>query len=592
MRLTRRGFAKGAGAALVAAWSSPVLTRLARAGTLDPAPFEFGVASADPRPDGALLWTRVGDPSVDRVRWEVAIADDALVPDFDPRKIVARGTAPVRAAADGTVELHLSGLPEPGRHYWYRFETREGRRSVPGRTKTTPEEPSRIRFAVCSCQDYAVGLYHAWADVAVQDLDFVLFLGDYVYETPDDPDALRRVRPAGEVFTLAGYHERYRTYRSDPDLREAHRLHPFISVWDDHEVVNDRWSAPTPGGSPDHDPAAEGAYAEREAAGHRAYLEWVPTTRPDPGDPRRIYRSFDLGPLAELVVIDTRAYRNAPVGARRQDLNPVKNLDPALSDDDRTMLGAAQKAWLKERLRRSTARWKLVGNQVPIGHLNLAALPDAAARIAAEVTGEGPFKVHRDGIPVLSDQWDGYQAERRELLEFLRNPEGDVGPAGEVTGHPDGIPDVVFLTGDAHTSWAQEVPVDPGDYPADAPVAVELVGTSITSINANEAIGQMTIGRPLPHGTTDPAKAAVFAVNRHLRYAELDSNGYYVVDVDTERLRVDYRFVTNPAGDVTSNPVENPSAVVAPAPGGSWLVPSGTSRLVPASRAPEVRRSG
>lgn len=139
------------------------------------------------------------------------------------------------------------------------------------------------------------------------------------------------------------------------------------------------------------------------------------------------------------------------------------------------------------------------------------------------------------------------------------------------------------MTGDAHTTWVMEIPVDPGDYPADAPVAAEFVGTSVTSINTNEQIGNLTIGRPLPHGAMNALAPAVLAQNRHVRWNELDSNGYYIVDLDSGRARVDYYFVVNPPGDVLTNPVENPAGLVMPAPGGAWVVARGSSRLLPAT---------
>lgn len=514
----------GAGAAVSL---RPLLPRLALAQDLDPAPFLHGVASGDPLPDSVIIWTRVTtEQSRVGVRWEVA-AD----PDFS--NLVKGGEFETGPERDHTVSVDVEGL-DPSSPYWYRFEAL-GERSRPGRTKTSPDgHVPAMTFAVASCQDYQVGHYSAWRHIAARPLDFVLHLGDYIYEYEDDGDDFRPVLPAHEIQTLADYRARHATYRSDPDLRAAHARHPFIHVWDDHEVANDRWKD----GAENHQ-EDEGDYEAREAAAYRAYFEWIPMRRPEETqDPTRIYRRFAFGDLVDLFMLDTRSYRDQPIGAF---LTP--NADPAISDPERTILGDEQEEWFKGGLTESPARWSLVGNQVMIAHLKYGNTPDQLAQPLSELTG-----LPRDGFTANYDQWDDYQPERREILEHLRD-----GTDGNV----------VFLTGDIHTSWANELYVNPGNSLMEDPVGAEFVGPSITSINLNELMG----GTP-PRTTSIAVEEFAKANNPHIRWTELDSNGYMVVTVTGDRVRGDWMFVS----DIT-----DPKATEHHAAG--WQVRPGSARL-------------
>lgn len=533
--------------------------------------FSLGVASADPTPDAVVLWTRVDDPRVFSVRYEVAA-------DREFRRVVDRGTAPV--GGDGTVVVDAVGLPEPGRHYWYRFHGAHGDVSATGRTRTAPTDPSRLRLAVTSCQDYQQGWYTVWRDVAAQRLDAVLFLGDYIYEYPTytEPWRVRRHHngggaPVGETYTLNDYRARYRLYRSDPDLRLAHRRHPFVTVWDDHEVAGDRWF----GGAVNHgdDPAEEAMpYEEREQAAVQAFFEYVPMRRAAMVAGRtHVFRRLEFGSLADLALLDARTFRSPGVGGTNRNFNPLANIDePGISAPGRTILGSEQRRWLLDHLHTSSARWKLIGNQLMMSPLNLVSLPDALGGIVADATQRPeasplPVTYHRDGIPVNTDQWDGYHAERREVLGFVRDR---------------GIDNVVFLTGDIHIGWSTEVHVEQGDAPVGEPVAAEFVCPGISSENFNERIGMLTIGQPLPHGATAAAGPAALATNRHVRYVDFDANGYVLVDVDRHRVKAEHRVLVNPLGtDVRVNPVENRRARVVPATGGTWAVVSGSPRLQP-----------
>jgi len=641
-----------------AAWAMPSVGRRAWAtqhgGFDDPdagTGLSLGVASFDPTPDSVLLWTRVDDPA-DMGTVEVKIVDpDAGGLTVGPAWMaVDPGLVADPQSADQTITVDvatllaangISGGLVDGRSYTYTFRAgADGHHeSATGTTRTLSGDPQRLRLAVASCQDWQLGHYAAWRDVAATDLDAVLFLGDYIYEygsygvgeefTHADGIAypthhgrthvVRPHRPATstpggivvgttsvpEAQHLDEYRDRYRLHRTDPALRLAHRAHPFICVWDDHEVAGDRYAdgavnhGDDENGDPREDPDSEFhvPYDDRRANGEQAYQEYLPGrlgTHPDT-DELTTYRSLRLGSLAELTLLDSRTFRDRNASdASNRDFNPLNNRDvPAISDEGRTILGEWQKEQLKNSWRNAQdggVRWKLVGNQLMMSPLNLASFPDVAGQVAEDFTkGSGeplPVTWHRDGIPVNIDQWDGYHAERRELLTFLRH--GVDGRTGDgehalkqvhdVVPGASGIQNVVFLTGDIHIHWSMECHLDWGDAGVDDPVAVEFVGAGISSENFNERIGDLSIGRPLPHGSSGAISRAAIATNRHLRFADFDSNGWVYVDVDRDRVHAEHRVLIDAPG---ANPVENPMASSLTAPGASWMVTPGLSRLLP-----------
>lgn len=504
---SRREFVRRAAAVSAAAWAAPILLPSVAASkrSLDPSPFHFGVASGDPLLDRVMIWTRVtpkGRAPLVPVRWEVA-AD----PGFS--KVAARGLAEASSSDDYTVQVDVGGL-DPGRRYFYRFES-QGERSRVGRTRTAPEDPNELKFAMASCQSYPDGFYAAWNHIAGRDLDFVLHLGDYIYEYGGTVEGFgaseRPHKPDHEIVTLSDYRTRYANYRSDASLRAAHAAHPFIAVWDDHEVANDRWRE----GAENHQPEEEGKYGKRRDAGYRAYFEWMPVRRSDPTDPNRLYRDFSFGQLADLFMIDTRTYRDQPHGTLF-----APNVDPQYTSEDRTILGDQQERWLHKGLSDSGARWRLVGNQVMVAHLTYGMMPDELGAPLQELTGQS-----KDGFPVNPDQWDGYQFDRTQLFDVIVKK---------------GIDNTLFLTGDIHTSWANELKVDP-DNPLEDPIAAEFVGPSITSANIDEITGA-------PARTISLAlEAAAQANNPHIRWVELDSHGYVLVSVNRERAQGEWYFV-------------------------------------------------
>lgn len=485
--ISRRDFLWVATASGLVAW--PLPAAFAQRSSTEGKLFRHGVASGDPLTDRVMLWTRVTPPPTRSatgpiaVTWQVA-TDERL------RDVVAHGTAQAADSHDFTVKVDAGGL-KPGRTYYYAFDT-GGERSPIGRTKTLPAgSVDRLRVASVSCSNYPAGFFNVYRCLANRsDLDAVIHLGDYIYEFANgvygDGTATERVpQPPKEAITLADYRSRYATYRSDVDLQEVHRVHPFIVVWDDHELANDAWS----GGAQNHN-EGEGDWATRQAAAYQAYLEWMPI-RESSAKGIHLYRTLRFGDLADLVMLDTRGLRDQQV--------PATDFD-RLVDPKRTLLGAEQEAWFFDQLRssqRAGTRWRVLGQQVLFSPLT-----PPGARVQN------------------TDVWEGYPAARRRIFDFLNS---------------DKITDVAILTGDVHSSWAFDVPADPfGGYSRNSgtgAAAVELVTPAISS-------------PPLFSDAASRERAPMLRlVLPHLKYLDGANRGYVLLDVGRERLQADWYFV-------------------------------------------------
>ncbi|MGY3335760.1 alkaline phosphatase D [Streptomyces filamentosus] len=508
---TRRTVVK---AAAVTAAAGPALLGAAAPALADaPAPaFLHGIASGDPLPDGVLLWTRV-TPSPEavpgsglgadvRVDWEVA-------EDRSFARVVASGTATATAAADHTVKADVRGL-RPATPYFFRF-TAGSAVSATGRTRTAPAADAAVpgvRFGVVSCANYEAGHFSAYRHLAGRaDLDAVLHLGDYIYEYasgvyPEAKDTVRTHEPRHEIVSLADYRTRHGRYKTDPDLQALHAVHPVVAIWDDHEFANDAWT----GGAENHTPGAEGDWAARVAAAKRAYFEWMPVRTSTEGT---VFRRIRFGRLADLHLLDLRSFRSAQ----------AKTGSGAVDDPERTITGRAQLDWLKSGLAGSDAAWQLVGTSVMISPVAFGSLPAYLLEPLAELLG-----LPAEGIAVNVDQWDGYTDDRKELLAHLSSR---------------AIRNTVFLTGDIHMAWANDVPAKAATYPLSASVATEFVVTSVTSDNLDDLLNVA------PGTLSVVAAGAVKAANRHVKWVDMDHHGYGVLDVTAERSQMDYYTVSD-----------------------------------------------
>lgn len=393
-------------------------------------PFALGVASGDPLPDGVVLWTRLLSDSLREnvaVNWEVA-ADDQF------RRIVKTGRTTARPELAHSIHIEVAGL-QPAQWYYYRFHA-PGASSPVGRTRTAPaggKRVDRLHFAFASCQDYQAGYYTAYKHMIKEDIELVVFLGDYIYEggrAPNSPRPHADIEPR----TLQEYRDRYAVYKSDPLLQEAHRLFPWIVVWDDHEVA-DNWAGRFPSWA-----RADERFFERRAGAAKAYYEHMPLRRSSipRGPDMQLYRRLDFGDLARFHILDTRQYRS-----RQACGDGIKNC-PEAAEQNRTMLGDAQERWLFDGLSRSGTQWNIPANQT--------------------------MMTKTDGMPGVEeayamDNWPGYEHSRVRLCEFLeaRKPSGPI-----------------VITGNNHHHFVADLKADFRNPNAPA-AATEMLGTSISS---------------------------------------------------------------------------------------------------------------
>lgn len=457
-------------------------------------PFYHGVASGDPLPDAVIIWTRVTteDASV-TVSWKMAT--DTLF-----SNVVQTGTATTNATRDYTIKVDVTGL-QPATYYYYQFE-HEGRKSLIGRTKTAPSgDNDHVRFALVSCANFENGYFNAYEHIATRnDIDAVLHVGDYIYEYAVGglPGSMteRPSEPANEIITLDDYRVRYSHYRLDPQLRAVHQQYPFITVWDDHETANNSWY----GGAENHTPGTEGDWFVRKANGKQAYFEWLPV-RESTVDSFRAYRKINYGNLADVVVLDTRL-------EGREEQGGVNN-----QDTNRTILGHDQYNWLIGNIDDTTTQWKIIAQQVMMAPLLLGT------------------------IGLNDDQWDGYPQERLRLFNHILN---------------NNIKNFVVLTGDIHTSWANELKLTGLNS-----AGVEFVTTSVTTTNA-DIIGSIPLN-----------PAALFPA---VEWADLTNHGYIIVDITKDKVQADWNFVN------TIDQIDASAAVAA-----SWFVNDGERTLNEAS---------
>ncbi|MFH8411843.1 alkaline phosphatase D family protein [Streptomyces collinus] len=508
----RRTVVKAAAATAVLA--GPLAATLpARA--VDQAPaFLHGVASGDPLPDGVLLWTRVtpvpeaipgsGAGPDTEVSWTVA-EDKAFT------TIVAKGSTTATAASDHTVKADIRGL-KPGTDYWFRFSA-GGTDSPAARTRTAPAHDAAVtglRFGVVSCANWEAGWFSPYRHLAARgDLDAWLHLGDYIYEYGTGEygtrgKVVRPHAPAHEIVTLADYRTRHARYKTDPDLQALHAAAPVVAIWDDHEFANDAW----PGGAENHTEGAEGTWSARQAAAKQAYFEWMPVRTAIAGT---TYRRLRFGKLADLSLLDLRSFRS----------QQVKVGNGEVDDPDRTLTGRAQLDWLKAGLTSSDTTWRLVGNSVMISPFAIGSLSADLLKPLAKLLG-----LPQEGLALNTDQWDGYTDDRREILAHLRT---------------NAIRNTVFLTGDIHMAWANDVPVDAGTYPLSPSAATEFVVTSVTSDNLDDIV-------KVPEGTVSAVAAPVIrAANRHVHWVDTDRHGFGVLDITAERAQMDFYVVSDRA---------------------------------------------
>ncbi|MCC6663317.1 MAG: alkaline phosphatase D family protein [Polyangiaceae bacterium] len=516
-----------------------------------------GIASGDPKPDSVILWTRAlpkaGSGSVN-VIYEIA-SDEAF------ETVIATGSVDVDETTDWTVRIKPTGL-SPYTAYHYRFKA-EQTQSVNGRTKTAPaaDQDVPVRFAFASCQDFVGRYYHSWkAFLSEAPVDFVVWLGDYIYETDGDPD-FQTTAPDRKITipdgieiapkvkaakSLEDYRGLYRQYRSDEHLQKVHASYPFIIIWDDHEFANDSWA--------DHatdfndKKGDEKSTARRENA-NQAWFEYQPAdvsfdaNQAFPDD-LVIYRTLRYGKHVELFMTDQRSYRDdhcipeggktsdkpagAPAGMPTYDEAGKLSANSSLGSRNfckkeafdkieafvkPKVLGDKQKQWFVDGMKASTASWKFWGNETQLLQMTVDLTLPAVPIIF-------------QGIWYLTvDQWDGFRTERKELLQAL-----------------SGVENLVVLTGDIHAFYAGELHVD-FDAPGAKPIGVEYVCAGISSspfqeIVANQVLALDADGKfGLKELAQDVTKfdAALTTANPHYKHIDSFAHGIAIVDVNADK---------------------------------------------------------
>lgn len=462
--------------------------------------FTLGVASGEPRPTSVVLWTRLAPHPRQRdggmplesvpVRWEVA-ADQRFT------RVVRSGSVMADAASAHSVHVDVTGLM-PGQEYFYRFVA-GGQVSPAGRTRTAPDPesmPGRLRMALASCQHYEAGHFAVHRHIADSDVDLVLFVGDYIYET--EMRSFLQVRRHPHVFpddvakfTLTDYRLHHASYKLDPNLQASHAAHPWLLVWDDHEVLNDYAGLTEPGGL-DH-----AAFVKLRAAAYQAYFEHLPVspTRSPVAATMRMHDRYEWGQLAELWTLDTRQFRSSHVcqGWRGPSNGRMLLNCPAANGAERTMFGPEQEDWLSDGLASSTRNWKFI--------LQSTQISPAGLRL--------PF-----GEKLLyGDGWDAFPAARARLMEAIAQPR---------------VPGVVCLGGDVHRHVAANLRHQPQDRRSPV-VASEVVTSSVTSRGLSELLTQW-----------------LKASNPDVLHMRSDERGYVQLDVTPDQIQVDFKGTATP----------------------------------------------
>ena len=433
---------------------------------------------------------------------------------------------------------------KPATRYYYRFKSANSISDV-GTTLTLPKENvSQVTFGVFSCSNYPAGFFTPYADAASQqNIDFVLHLGDYIYEYDGEGYATEHAKELGrtfaedndtELYTLEDYRKRYALYRTDQGLLDLHRAKPFIVVWDDHEITNDTYKD----GAENHQ-EDEGDFYARRAAAVQAYYEWLPI-RPTFGESRlEIYRQFTFGDLVDLYMLDTRVLARDKQLAYSDFRDPdtkafdLPGFTKAISAPERGLLGDAQRTWLNTAMNDSKAKWQVLGQQLLIGRMmfpasifngvpfekipaHVHALANSKRRkLAGETISAQEEKLLAAAMPYNLDAWDGYPVEREQLLTAVQQ-----------LNKP-----VIALAGDTHNAWHNTLTLQDGTA-----VATELATSSVSSPGMEhylkmDADTASTMAEDLPVLIDD------------LAYCNLHQRGYLTVSFTEKQAVATWRYV-------------------------------------------------
>lgn len=447
-------------------------------------PFAIGVASGDPQSDSVTIWTRlIVDPQSENTLQEPILVTWIIASDPELANVVLSGTTLASPKTAHSVHVRVLNLM-PMTQYWYQFNVGSHRSDV-GRTRTLAsesDEVNELNFAVVSCQHYEQGFFTPYKFLAREDLDFVIHLGDYIYEK-DSPTQKFRDHLGPEPYNLEQYRMRYAQYKSDRYLQLAHAAFPWIMMWDDHEVDNDYASDLSEDYSPPN------TFAERRKAAYQAFLEHQPLQTENPGDVGTVelYRNYTIGNLATFYLLDVRQYRSdQPCGTTTSGGGQIVQDCGERNSQEQTMLGKTQTKWLQSKLTSSSSKWNLIAQPLLMSQLD-------------EIVGTAKG--------FWTDAWDGYTVSRQMIFDTFVNSQ---------------VNNPVVLSGDIHSFWAIELKTDFNEIESQT-IAAEFVGTSLSSF-----------GVPFDQFNR------FLKENRHVKYFESRERGYMKCNLKRDILTVEF----------------------------------------------------
>nr|OQO28862.1 hypothetical protein B0A51_03444 [Rachicladosporium sp. CCFEE 5018] len=489
--------------------------------------FTHGIASGDPYSDSVILWTRVA-PTADNDRSNVTVSGTVplynhlteeyvrastqpicvsyvVARDEDLKRVVSQGRAYTSSDIDYTVKVEAKGL-KAFTQYWYQFRVCGSELVSPkGRTKTAPranDDVSDIGLAVYSCSNFPNGFFNAYGNSARKDnVDYVLHLGDYIYEYATS-NSLRPVQPRKEIFSLYDYRRRLATYRTDSDLLLSHSKFAWITI---AEFANNGYRDGFSGMNNTEDSfirAGRVSVDQRKMNAVRAYFEWMPLRQVDMDDGLRVWRSFALGKLVDLVMLDTRNYDRS-ITTLNWNTDYVTEIS---NDAGRTLMGGLQESWFYRQLinsKKRAAKWRLIGSQIVFSRVNITTWFG---------TEENPYN---------SDAWDGYFANKNRTLKTL---------------YDNNIGNNIFMSGDSHLNWASDlVWLDEKSYnpkTGAGSLGAEFAGTAVSSSSPFGASSSLR--------QTNNQSSLLIRDNSELQWQEGYYRGYYELQISTQKVVAQY----------------------------------------------------
>lgn len=525
--LNRRAMLKGSGALALSPWALQACSTIQNPAVGEM--FSHGVASGEPSQRSVLLWTRVSPQSNESaaVVWQ-------LSSDLDFENIIAAGSVNTNASVDFTVKVTVAEL-QPGTRYYYRFRCNSVESEI-GRTRTLPEgKLDTLGLAVSSCSNYPFGYFNVYEAIALDDdVEFVLHLGDYIYEYGAEGyggDVARRINrvhePAHEVVSLQDYRLRHAQYKADECSRLMHAAHPLIPTWDDHESANNPYMY----GAQNHQQASEGDWYQRRADSLQAFYEWMPVAEPGAAGSREaLWRHFEFGDLASLTTLETRHTGRSVQMDYADHLPAIDSWEKrnafvrdVMWDPSRKMLSSEMEAFLAEKLTDSKAQnsWRMIGNQIPMARTHNPKVQDTSGFVVEgyDPVAEERAQFKRIGeldLPLYTDTWDGYPAAREDFYDLVK---------------AQGLNDMLVLTGDSHSFWANQLYDQQG-----IAMGLELGTAGVSSPGDFESYGSKTAAM---------IDGLIADHNREIKWTTCQHRGYLRLKFSPDTVQADYVGVSN-----------------------------------------------